>query len=967
MIPPLVGRDPEFEILGRCLSEAHSGKGMAVLISGPPRIGKTSLLEELCVRADAQGFRVFRTAPAQQYRSDYDSAWPKVFCNLLVSELQNTIDPPTKCPTSTWATDTTREAALTPGGCLELLRGLKRDDSACSHSVRYLFEIVTRERPLLLAMDDLNGADEPLLALLQIASHGFYNVRVLLAAAYSSPGTSVRSLDRPTVESIGRHARHIELAELEPAATAKLLHHVAAGYAFDEAQVQQIHQLTGGNPGFIVDTAHAYLRHATPNSSIPVHVGVPSAVRVIIDERLAELSTEARGLLGIASAIGNTFAPQLLSNLVPLTMKDAGAALSESEAVGLIRPIDRQGYRFVSEFVKKVLYEGFPVTKRASLHRQIATALEASHAQNIAANAGDIALHLLASREADAIQRALELAELDALHSSKSQDYLSAVIMHSIALEALDMSHSKDDAKRCDILMAVAGAQQELSDVAGAQESLCQAAEIAQRSGDWPRLADIVLAAPTLHWPAPGVPNGLVIILAEKILRCLPEQDATRRILVMARWAAELSYQRKEREYSEQLAARALEMFKDFGGDDASVLKFLRLRDHVLRHPEQAQERLGNSLEIIRNARQHGDWAALFEGEWARKVSSFQLGTAGGDVGLELLEHAALMAGPKYRCIIPAVRGVQAIFSGNFVEGEKFFASCREMAGACGVTELPDQLWPAMMMPLDEQGRLAELEPVVTRCSGGSVVSASLQAMRCRFAARLGNTSEARFYLERLAADAFADLKASRGLLVEAAALTEVCAELGDVPHHAAALYELLLPYEKFNAVLGIIAAFGAVSRYLGKLALSLSHLDEAIRHLQAAVEFNNRIGGRAWAAYASYELGTALLARGHAEDRHSALELIANAHSEAVTMGMERLTRTIRACVDRIEIVEKDILLREAPAVSLRAILRSWGSCRGGSFDQTAARSLGATTLWNACLHSWNCGSDARRATYNG
>ena len=122
---------------------------------------------------------------------------------------------------------------------------------------------------------------------------------------------------------IGRHARHIELAELEPAATAKLLHHVAAGYAFDEAQVQQIHQLTGGNPGFIVDTAHACLRHATPNASIPVHVGVPSAVRVIIDERLAELSTEARGLLGIASAIGNTFAPQLLSNLVPLTMKDA--------------------------------------------------------------------------------------------------------------------------------------------------------------------------------------------------------------------------------------------------------------------------------------------------------------------------------------------------------------------------------------------------------------------------------------------------------------------------------------------------------------------------------------------------------------------------------------------------------------------------------------------------------------------
>ncbi len=176
--------------------------------------------------------------------------------------------------------------------------------------------------------------------------------------------------------------------------------------------------------------------------------------------------------------------------------------------------------------------------------------------------------------------------------------------MHSIALEALDLSHHSDDAKRCEILIALAEAQQQTNDVAGAQESLYEAAEIAQRLGDWPRLADIVLAAPALHWPSPGVPNGLVIILAEKILQCLPEQDAIRRILVMARWAAELSYQHEEREHSEQLAAHALKMFQNLGGDEASMLKFLRLRDRVLRRPEQAQERLGNSLEVIRIARQ---------------------------------------------------------------------------------------------------------------------------------------------------------------------------------------------------------------------------------------------------------------------------------------------------------------------------------------------------------------------------
>ena len=123
--------------------------------------------------------------------------------------------------------------------------------------------------------------------------------------------------------------------------------------------------------------------------------------------------------------------------------------------------------------------------------------------------------------------------------------------------------------------------------------------EIAQRFGDWRLLADIVVAAPALHWPSPGVPNGLVIILAEKILQCLPEQDAIRRILVMARWAAELSYQREEQERSEQLSEHALKMFRNIDGDEALMLRFLRLRDRVLRRPEQAQERLRNSLEVF--------------------------------------------------------------------------------------------------------------------------------------------------------------------------------------------------------------------------------------------------------------------------------------------------------------------------------------------------------------------------------
>jgi predicted ATPase len=105
-----------------------------------------------------------------------------------------------------------------------------------------------------LTVDDLHNADEPFLALLQFTNQGFHKLRVLVVAAYSSAATSERPVARSAVESIGRHARHIELAELDLAATAKLLDRVA-GKALDKLAVRRIHDLTGGNPGLILDTA----------------------------------------------------------------------------------------------------------------------------------------------------------------------------------------------------------------------------------------------------------------------------------------------------------------------------------------------------------------------------------------------------------------------------------------------------------------------------------------------------------------------------------------------------------------------------------------------------------------------------------------------------------------------------------------------------------------------------------------
>jgi len=898
---PLVGREHELKILTRLLNETTRGRGAVVLISGEPGIGKSALIGELCLRAEALRFRVMRTACASQHLPGFDSPWVHIIRNIVAWTPPNEVDSQwlSDCPTFGGQFEAT-------GGTIQSLDTL--DDSALFRSLWRLFQPASRGNPLLLAVDDLQNADESTLRFLQFGGRGFDDLRVMLVAAYSLPLTTGSCRVRSAIESIRRPARRIQLNGLSPSKTGELLRQVLRDIP-DEPVIRRIYDLTSGNPGFVLETAYSRLGQGKADSSNPFPQKVPEAIRATIEERLGTLSHETRELLAVASIVGETFSTQLLLSIVPFDRDQALAALLEAEAAGFIRPVPRDRYRFVKGFVKKVLHEQFSSTERARLHRRIATTLEACPNKVGEVDAGDVALHLFASRDTNSIQRALELAQLAGSRSVEALDYQGAIIMYSIALEALDLSGHSDERRRCDILIALAEAEKHAGDIPAAQESLHHAAEIAQRLGDWSRLSDIVLAAPVLHWPFPGRPNGLVTMLAERILCFLPERDVTRRALVMARWAAELSHLRDERKHSEQLSARALEMLEESHADEATKLKLLRLRDWVLHRPELISESLVNSAEMTRIARRLGDWPAVFEGEWAQKVSLFELGSAAGlDDGREPLEHAALMAGPKHQCYVLAFRGVQAVFDGRFAEGEQLFAACSEMAVAYGLTELPDKLWPTMMMPLDEQGRLAELEPVVARWSRASATSTSVRVIRCWLAAKLGRTSEARFHLERLATDGFGVLKDSKSMLVGAAALTEVCTELGDVPHHAAVLYHLLRPHEKHHAVFGLFAAFGSVHRYLGKLALSLSDPDQAIRHLQAAIEFNNRIGARAWTAYASNELAVALLARNYAGDRRVALFLLANAHAEALSMKMERLARTIRACVDRLELVDSDL-----------------------------------------------------------
>ena len=190
-----------------------------------------------------------------------------------------------------------------------------------------------------------------------------------------------------------------------------------------------------------------------------------------------------------------------------------------------------------------------------------------------------------------------------------------------------------------------------------------------------------------------------------------------------------------------------------------------------------------------------------------------------------------------------------------------------------------------------EQGRLAEVAPVIRLLAGGAG-DGSWRPGLVSLLAEIGLEEEAASELARIAADGLDGFRASLWL-ASLTFLTDAAAALGDRAA-AALLYPELEPYGGTNVVIGNgVACYGAADRFLGMLAATLGDAPLAERHFGVALALNRRMGARTWVARTAYEHGRMLRTRG---DRARAAELLGEARDLAREIGMPTLLDRIDA-----------------------------------------------------------------------
>ncbi|HZB75415.1 MAG TPA: AAA family ATPase [Solirubrobacteraceae bacterium] len=376
----LFEREAELGALEALLGDAAAGRGGVAVVEGPAGIGKTALLSAAVRGTPRLGVRAL-VARAAELERDFPFG--------IVRQLLEA--PVLGAPANA-------RAALLDGparrsGAVLDLDGAGTEETEPSAAVHGLFWLVANlaaEQPLLLAVDDVQWADEPSLRLLTYVARRLEALPIAVVATLRSgeplAGTLDAVLGDPAV-------RRVRLQPLGPDGVAALVE-ARLGAPADPELVDACRERTGGNP-FLLAELTAELA-AAPGAITAGRLSelVPERVSAAIRRRLAGLGAKAQALARALVVLGDGAQPGLVGALADLdahgtvraTTRLVGAELLESGA----------GLRFRHPLVRAAIAATVDPADLGRAHARAARLLAAQ-----GADATRVAGHLLAAPPGD--------------------------------------------------------------------------------------------------------------------------------------------------------------------------------------------------------------------------------------------------------------------------------------------------------------------------------------------------------------------------------------------------------------------------------------------------------------------------------------------------------------------------------------------------------------------------------------
>ena len=773
-----VGREAEQRAMARLLSRSAAGDAGFALVGGEAGSGKTRLAQETAVNARVSGFAVAWGCCRESAGAPPLWPWWQVMRAL--------------------GRPAPSAEAEDPAARFRLFDAVAETVAGCS-----------RQRPLLVVLDDVHRADAMSLALLAFVADQWRRVPVAVLSTFRepdpAPGIGGPAVQRLTLGGLGVPdvRRWLEVAGVR-------------------ADASTLRDRTLGNPLFLGEVIR-YLGGGGDEN------GMPSTLRELILERVRPLPDSTGRVLELAAVIGRRFDTAVLAGALERSELEVLGCLAPATAAGILLD-ERDGSMFVHALVQEAVFETLPRHRRVAMHVDVLRALG-----RLGGRPTDVAHHALAARPAIGDDEVAALITAAAAEADRALAWEDGAELWRIAADLRPQDHRIGLRRARSLLFA--------GQVPDARREFEAVAARARRRGDDELLAEAALGlGDTVAEVAPD--GALIAALDDALTR--PRVSPGDRVRLLARRAMAVYWVPGRQSEARMRGADAVNAGRMCGERRALGLALVAAQ-FTLRGPDMLDERLEAGQAVCAIGRELGDDDLRFRGHQWLVPDRFHAGDT--DEAVANLQMAAAIAeahkDPLKRWWVQVLRGLVATFrDDDDAESvvEEAFALGRRLGQPAAWAYHAGQLtlihW--------RHGRLDEILELLRRTARRFPGLPTLECDLALAAAASGRVEEARAIVDALTADDFAVLPRDSLYLASLAILSEVVFALGDA-ESAPPLASALAPFADRNLVQGVPVAWGAGAFHLARLDRLLGDAAGAGAHAAHAVRLHRAWGAGAW------------------------------------------------------------------------------------------------------------------------
>jgi len=406
-LSPFVGRKNSMSKLMGSYENAQAGRGQVVGIVGEAGVGKSRLLLEFTkLLADGEFTylegRCLHYGGSMSYLPILDIL--KSYFDIKDDDNESKISE--KLKSTLDVLDEGLSAGLEP---LENLLSVNVESNEFAalnpqqkreqtfEAIRDLFVSVSRDKPLIIAVEDLHWIDGTSEEFLDYLIGWLGNFKILLLLMYRQEYS----------HHWGNKSEYsqISLSQLSTPSSIQLIQAILTGDEIAPEIKELILARASGNPLFIEEFTHTLLENGTIKCEEHCYfldgdassIDVPDTIQGLIAARIDRLEDNIKRTMQVASVIGRDFAYRILKSITGMheELKSYLLNLQGLEFIYEKRLFPELEYIFKHALIQEVTYFSLLTARRKELHRQVGEAMEEQFGERLNEYSNIVGEHFL--------------------------------------------------------------------------------------------------------------------------------------------------------------------------------------------------------------------------------------------------------------------------------------------------------------------------------------------------------------------------------------------------------------------------------------------------------------------------------------------------------------------------------------------------------------------------------------------